>query len=119
MNLTGIINLFVETKKASGSVFKTFSTSISTKGKVEGEYIRKSMEVRFNTENISTDNLYKLKDEMYYELEIQEGWLGVREYQDKEGKDKRVFYIFVNKATLKDSHKKKKPEKPNDSDLPF
>ena len=119
MTITGLINLFVETKKTSGSVFKTFSTSFSSKGKVEGEFVRKSMEVRFNTENIPTDNLYKLKDDYYYELEIEEGWLGVREYLDKNNEAKRVFYVFVNKGTLKDQHKKKIQKKESENDLPF
>ena len=119
MTITGLINLFVETKKTSGSVFKTFSTSISSKGRVEGEYYRKSMEVRFNTENIPTEKLYKLKDNEWYELEIEEGWLGVRQYQDKEDQTKSVFYIFVNKGTLKEAHKKKPKDKPANDDLPF
>ena len=119
MNVTGIINLFVETKKANGSFFKVFSTSFSSKGQVEGEYYRKSMEVRFNTENIPAEKLSKLKDDMYYELSIEEGWIGVRQYQDKDENTKRVFYVFVNKATLKDSHKKRPKDKPENDDLPF
>ena len=116
MKVSEKVLLFVEEKKGKeGNVFKTFSTTISTKR--DDEYVNKSLEVRFNTDNIPQSSLNKLSTSKCYTLEVENGWLGVREYIDKNNEVKKVLYVFIDKATIKDS----KPVNKNsqNDDLPF
>ena len=116
MKISERLILFVEDKKGKeNQPFKTFSTTISTK-KGE-EYLNKSIEVRFNTENIPLEKLNKLKSDYCYTLEVEDGWLSVRSYETEEGDTRKVLYIYVDKASVKDSKKITKPSSSND--LPF
>lgn len=116
MKISEKLILFVEDKKGKeNQPFKTFSTTISSK-KGE-EYLNKSIEVRFNTENIPLEKLNKLKSDHCYTLEVEDGWLSVRSYETEEGDTRKVLYIYVDKASVKDSKKINKPSSNND--LPF
>ncbi len=117
MKVSERLVLFVQDKKGKENrPFKTFSTTISSK-KEDGIYINKSMEVRFNTENIPLEKLNKLSQDKCYTLEVEEGWLGVREYQTENEETRKVIYVFVDKATVKDSKPINKTQE--NSDLPF
>ena len=62
MTITGLIKLFVETKKGKeNTTFQSFSTSVSTKVKDTEEYINKSLEVRFSAENFKASDLRRLQ----------------------------------------------------------
>ena len=116
MKVSEKVLLFVEEKKGKeGNVFKTFSTTISTKR--DNEYVNKSLEVRFNTDNIPQSSLNKLSSSKCYTLEVENGWLGVREYTSKDNEVKKVLYLFIDKATIKDSKPVNKNSQNND--LPF
>ena len=92
MKISERLILFVEDKEGKeNQPFKTFSTTISTK-KGE-EYLNKSVEVRFNTNNIPFEKLNKLKSDHCYTLEVEDGWLGVRSYETEEGDTRKVLYI--------------------------
>ena len=116
MQISGKLNLFVQDKKdRENKPFKTFSTTISSRN---GEkYINISMEVRFNTENIPMEKLNKLQSDKMYTLEVEDGWLSAREYENKDGDTRKVAYIYVDKASVKDS--KTIAKKPENDDLPF
>lgn len=116
MQISGKLILFVQDKKdKENHPFKTFSTTISSKR--NEEYVNKSMEVRFNTENIPVEKTNKLKSSMCYTLEVENAWLGVREYKNKENEEIKVFYIYIDKATITGS--KEIAVKSEDNDLPF
>lgn len=116
MKISEKLVLFVQDKKGKeNQPFKTFSTTISSK-KGE-EYVNMSIEVRFNTENISQDKLNMLSSDFCYILEVEDGWLGVRTYENQEGETRKVLYVYVDKATIKDRKKVQKPA--NNNDLPF
>lgn len=116
MQISGKLILFVQDKKGKeNQPFKTFSTTISSRR--NEEYVNKSMEVRFNTENIPLEKLNKLSSSKCYTLEVEDGWLGVREYQTDEGDSRKVFYIYIDKASVKDSKPINNPSKSDD--LPF
>ena len=116
MKISERITLFVQDKKGKeGQPFKTFSTTVSSRR--GEEYLNKTLEVRFNTENIPLEKLNKLSSSKCYTLEIEEGWLGVREYEVENGETRRVLYLYVDKATVKDSKPVNKPAENND--LPF
>lgn len=118
MTITGLVKLFVETKQGKeNTTFQSFSTSVSTKIKDTEDYINKSLEVRFSTENFKASDLRKLKDEKVYDLEVEEGWLSVRSYKNADDVEVKVLYLFVNKGTLKGAKDKKQPKV--DKDLPF
>ena len=116
MKVSEKVILFVQDKKGKENVpFKTFSTNVSTKK--EDKYLNKSLEVRFNTENIPQEKLNKLSSDFCYTLEVEDGWLGVREYEVENGDTRRVLYLYIDKATIKDKKEINKSQK-ND-DLPF
>lgn len=99
MNINGKITLFVkEVKGKDGKSFKTYSGSIGSKQEDES-YVNASIEIKFDKENFPFEKLDKLNPTKAYTLNIEEGWLGARAYQS-DGKDRRVIYIFVKKATI-------------------
>lgn len=116
MKVSEKVILFVQDKKGKENApFKTFSTTISSKR--DEKYVNKTLEVRFNTENIPQDKLNKLSSDYCYTLEVEDGWLGVREYEVENGDTRKVFYLYIDKATIKDKKQINKSQK-ND-DLPF
>ena len=117
MEISGKLILFVQDKKGKENIpFKTFSTTISSK-QLDGEYLNKSMEVRFNTENIPQEALNQLQSSKYYTLDVEEGWHGVRAYKNDNDEEIRVLYIYVNKATVKEAKLIQSSSKNND--FPF
>ena len=116
MKVSEKVVLFVQDKKGKeNQPFKTFSTTISSKR--NEEYINMSLEVRFNNENIPVEALNKLSSDYCYSLEVEDGWLGVRTYENGEGETRKVMYLYIDKATIKD--KKKISKQANNDDLPF
>ena len=118
MQISGKLLVFVEDKKGKeNKPFKTFSTSISNKN-ADGSYLNKSLEVRFNTENIPQKSLDKMTSDKCYTLEVEDGWLSVRAYKNDQDEERKVFYLYVDKATVKEA---KPVSKKTDSsnDLPF
>ena len=72
MKVSEKVILFVQDKKGKeNQPFKTFSTTISSKR--NEEYINKTLEVRFNTENIPLEKLNKLSSDRCYTLEVEDG----------------------------------------------
>ena len=116
MNINGKINLFVNThKRADGSVFNSFSTSVS--GKDGESRINLSLEAKFDKENFPAEKLDRLSDAYYYVLEVEEGFLGVRQYADKAGVVRKVPVVWITKAAIKE--KKPVKAKVSEDELPF
>ena len=116
MKISEKLILFVEDKKGKeNQPFKTFSTTISSKK--NEEYVNKSIEVRFNTENIPLEKLNKLRSDHCYTLDVEDGWLSVRTYETEDGDTRKVLYIYIDKASVKDSKKINKVT--SNDDLPF
>ena len=120
MQVSGKITIFPKEirKLSDGNEVRNVSTNISTKGE-DGRYTSISVEVKFNKEKIPMSKLLKLDEKKCYDLEILEGWLGAREYQN-EGCTKLVMYDFVNDGKLTGSKEiQKKPQDKKPNDLPF
>ena len=116
MKISERVQVFVEDKKTKdGKPFKSFATSFSTKNE-DGTYTNKSMEVRFNRENIPEKSLNKMLSTKVYTLEVENGWIGVRSYTNEEVEERRVFYLFIDKASVKES---KDIQKTASNDIPF
>ena len=116
MKISETIRVFVENKQTKeGKPFKTFSTSFSTKNE-DGSYINKSMEVRFNKENIPESATAKLLETKVYTLDVENAWLGVRSYKNADNEEVKVFYLYIDKATIKEA---KDINKSKNNDLPF
>ena len=116
MKISEKLILFIEDKKGKeNQPFKTFSTTISSKK--NEEYVNKSIEVRFNTENIPLEKLNKLRSNHCYILDVEDGWLSVRTYETEDGDTRKVLYIYIDKASVKDSKKINKVT--SNDDLPF
>ena len=115
MQISGKIILFVEEKKGKeNTLFKTFSTTISNK-KEDGSYINKSLEVRFNEEKITRQQLNQLSPKKFYVLEVADGWLSVRSYV-KDEETRTILYLYIDEATIKEA---KDIKNPKGNDLPF
>ena len=118
MNISGKFNIFVEDKKGQeNSLFKTFSTTISTKQQDES-YINKSLEVRFDKEQFPPEVIAQMDSRYMYELDVQESWLGVRSYE-KDGNDVKVIYLYIKAAKCNSKKKINKPVNNGETDLPF
>lgn len=118
MQISGKLMLFIEDKKGKeNKPFKTFSTTISNKN-ADGSYLNKSLEVRFNTENIKQESLNQLRSDRCYTLEVEDGWLSVRSYKTENEEERKVFYIYIDKATIK-SFKEIAKTTNQSNDLPF
>ena len=116
MKISEKVIVFVQDKKGKeNQPFKTFSTTISSKR--NDEYVNKSLEVRFNTENIPQEALNKMVSTKYYVLDVEDGWLGVREYENEQGESRKVLYLYIDKASVKEAKSITNP--PKNDDLPF
>ena len=116
MLINGKFNVFCEDKKGQEkSLFKTFSTTISTKQQ-DGSYLNKSIEVRLDKEEFPSERVAKFNAQFVYEFEVSEAWLGVRSYT-KDDNEVRVLYLYINKAEIKSKKKISKPSNEAD-DLP-
>ena len=116
MTISGKFNVFVEDKKGQEkSLFKTFSTTISTKQQ-DGSYLNKSLEVVLDKEEFPAERKAKFDKNYMYELEVSEAWLGVRSYT-KDENEVRILYLYINKAEVKSKKKINKSSNPAD-DLP-
>lgn len=118
MNISGKFNIFVEDKKGQeNTLFKTFSTTISSKQQDE-TYTNKSLEVRFDKEQFPSEVIANFDSRYMYELEVQEAWLSVRSYE-KDDNEVRVIYLYIKAAKCKSKKKIIKPAKVGENDLPF
>ena len=116
MNVNGKILLFTEGHtinqgKKDEKSFLTFTTTISHKNE-DDTYINASVEVRFVGDMYEKGQ--KLAPDSAYTLNVEEGWLDVRTYQDKEGKLKKVIFVNISKAKTEG-----KPKKLNKVENPF
>lgn len=120
MDVKGKITIFPKKIKVEEETRVVFNGTISTKVKEENDEerrVNKSVEVRFSSKKFPEEKLLQLDEEKCYTLQIDNGFLGV-----KEVKDGREIYIMVTDGTLLDSKKVEKKEKvfaPKSDDLPF
>ena len=116
MKISERVQVFVEEAKTKeGKPFKKFRTSFSTKNE-DGTYTNKSMEVRFNRENIPEAKTNKMLSTKVYTLEVENGWIGVRSYKNEENEERRVFYLYIDKANVKEA---KDIQAASSNDIPF
>ena len=124
MELKGKITIFPELREKENDKGETESF-IVCKGTIsskQGEgYINKSVNVAFAGNNFPKDKVNKLDPQKCYSLEIEDGFLGVREISGSKG-SRRELEIVVLKGKLTGSkvveRPEPKPEETND-DLPF
>lgn len=116
MQISGKIYLFVELQKSQKGDFKTFSCSISHK-KEDGTYLNKRVRVVFDTEKFPKEKLNKLEITKCYEVEVA-GWIDVRSFINKENKEVRELYFYINEAKFL-SQKEVKANSNIEKDLPF
>lgn len=101
MEITGNIIVFVHEfsyydEKGVAMQGLRYNTSISRKDEA-GDYLNASLEVVFSK---AIAKLFKL-EETYdegdmLEVDIKEGWLTCRGWEDKDGNDRRVLQAFIN-----------------------
>lgn len=125
MELKGKITIFPETKegkndKGEAVKFIVCRGTISSKNE-SGEYVNKSVSVKFAGSNFPKDKVNKLNPEKCYQLDIEEGFLGVTERVTSTG-TKKDLEIVVLKGKLANPKDVKRPEAPAETkndDLPF
>ena len=116
MDIRGKTNMFVEkgtTKK--GEPFVDCSVSVSRKLE-DGTYIHKSLKLIFDEEKFPKERLLKLDEKTRYVIEICEGWLTLRYYKNKDGKEVREPAIFVKAFQVLEKHEIKKAEAKAEAD---
>lgn len=121
MELKGKITIFPEMKegkndKGESENYIVCRGTISSKSE-SGEYLNKSVNVRFAGSNFPKDKVNKLNPEKCYKLEIEEGFLSVVQV-----KERRDLEIVVLKGKLSDPklvNRVAPEEKPVDADIPF
>ncbi len=101
MEITGKIIVFVHefsyyNEKGVAMRGLRYNTSISRKDEA-GDYLNASLEVVFSKAVADEYKLEETYDEGdMLELDIKEGWLTCRGWQDKDGNDRRVLQAFIN-----------------------
>lgn len=124
MKISEKVIVFVQTKDREGKPLKTkegkpfkkFSTNFSSKNE-DGSYTNKSMEVRFNRDNIPEKSTNKMVDSKCYVLNVTNAWIGVRSYKNEDNEERRVFYLWIDEAKVEEAKEIQQTSK-ND-DLPF
>lgn len=99
MNVNGQAKLFIkELKSSKGGTFKKFTSNISTK-QTDGSYVNLPVDIIFNKEKYPEATLNKLDPANNYDIDIQNGFLYVREYEAN-GNIFKVLCIYVNDCTI-------------------
>ena len=116
LDLSGKILVFVNEKEYENdrgvSVVKNvFCTSFSKKDE-DDEYVNAYMDVVFSNNLKEAYKLDKYVDGTILEVEIKEAWLSFRHWEDRDGKQRRSFYIMVNGASIDEYVKEEEEEKP-------
>lgn len=97
MNVKGNANLFVK-KNEKG--FNNYSLSLSSKDK-DGNYINGRLECVFDGKAYPEEKRNKkLKEGFCYQIEIEEGFIGVRQYKNAENKIIKVLYVYIQKCKI-------------------
>lgn len=125
MELKGKITIFPELKERENDKGETESFivcrgTISSKNE-NGEYVNKSVSVKFAGSNFPKDKVNKLNPEKCYKLDIEDGFLSVAEITNSHG-TRRELEIVVLKGKLSDPKLVERPapkEEAKDEDLPF
>ena len=125
MELKGKITIFPELKekendKGEVDSFIVCRGTISSKNEA-GNYINKSVNVRFVGEKFPKDKINKLDPEKCYSLEIEKGFIGVSEITNSHG-TRRELEVVVLEGKLTGSKVVERPvkeEPPAQDDLPF
>ena len=126
MELKGKITIFPELKDKEmedGTIKQSIFCrgTISSKNQA-GDYVNKSVNVRFAGKEFPEEKINKLSPEEYYILDIKEGFLAVNAYESSKRGLVRELEIVVLAGKLVDHGKvERKPveEAPVDDGLPF
>lgn len=121
MDLKGKIKVFPELKteknaEGKDESFIVFRGTISSKKEGSEDYLNKSVSVRFAGNNFPRERMNKANPEKCYDLEIEEGFLAVRELKN----NKRELEIVVLKGKMSNPQDFKRPAPTATADdLPF
>ena len=124
MEIRGQITIFPEKKTReleNGEIeeFIAVRGTISSKNEA-GEYINKSVNVKFAGKDLTKEKVNKLDPEKCYKCDVQEGFISVNEFKTAKGSRRELEFVVL-KAKLSDPKvvERKPVEAPVDSDLPF
>ena len=124
MEIKGKITIFPEMKerendKGESESFIVCRGTISSKGE-NGEYVNKSLSVIFAGANFPKDKVNKLNPEKCYKLDVEEGFLGVKEITAAHGSRKEIELVVL-KGKLSDPKvvERPAPKETGSDDLPF
>lgn len=108
--------VFVNEKEAAVGTVNTFCTSLSQKDE-DGDYINAYLDVRFCNNLKEAYKLDKFVDGACLKVSVIEGWLSFRAWTDKQGNERRTFYVFVNDARIEEyiKEEEEKPKKKQNS----
>ena len=110
MNVSGKINLFV--REVSEKKIKIFETSFSRKTKEGGYADSVSTRVEFSKDFLPDEKKESFKAGYYYPIEVVEGFITTRGYENKDGKRVSEISLFVQNAkTVGEPKEIKKTEK--------
>ena len=125
MDIKGKITIFPELKERETEKgvesFIAVRGTISTTKKDSGEYINKSVTIRFAGSNFPAEKVNKLSPEKCYKLDVEEGFLSVEEFPVARGTRRELVFVVL-KGKLSDPKVVERPvveEKATDEDLPF
>lgn len=111
MKISGRLPVFATINKG----YKFFTGSIDRKEN-DDTFLSFSIDVRFAKKSFSNEWINAFMVDRMYMMNIQEAFLSVDSYKDKEGNDKRKLVIVVMKADIIESkpveHKKELPDIP-------
>lgn len=99
--VTGKTNVFFTKKNTSdGTLIVEGSTSIEKTDKNGITVDRMYYEVIFGKENFPKEVLTKLEEDTCYTIEIEDGWITFRSYENKGGYLVKVPQLFIKKAHI-------------------
>lgn len=101
ITITGDLSFFARKfQNKDGSERIVLNTYVTRGDKKDNSTIRKSLDLILDRNSFPTENVAKLEEDTCYSMKVEDAWLTLSSYKNKEGKEIKEVAIYVKKGQL-------------------
>lgn len=110
INIKGLVYFFVKKieykDKDQTKTRYVYTTTLSRLFKEGEPTIKRSIDIEFTNKNFGEEKLSKLKENVCYTIDVEEGWLTLTRYKDKKTGDWKITpSVHIHIGTMKKATK--------------